>query len=72
MAAASNGHADTVRILLGSGANVSTTSIHGRTALSYAQEAGHTAVVDVLSGRDPQQGTARRSSRTGNEVGELN
>jgi type II secretory pathway predicted ATPase ExeA len=71
MAAAAGGHVDTVRILLESGANISTTSIQGRTALNYAQEAGHTAVVNLLNSYDPQSAT-RRSSRSGNEIGQLN
>jgi hypothetical protein len=71
MAAAGGGHVDTVRILLENGANVGTTSIQGRTALNYAQEAGHTAVVNLLNSYDPQAAT-RRSSRSTNEVGQLN
>ena len=71
MAAAGGGHVETVRILLENGANVGTTSIHGRTALNYAQEGGHTAVVNLLNSFDPQA-ASRRSSRGGNEVGQLN
>ncbi|EWY40129.1 hypothetical protein N825_03305 [Skermanella stibiiresistens SB22] len=71
MAAASRGQVDTVRILLESGANIGTTSIHGRNALSYAQEGGHRAVVDLLNSFDPQA-AARRPTRPGNEIGQLN
>ena len=62
---------ETVRILLENGANPGTTSIHGRTALNYAQEGGHTAVVNLLNSFDPQA-ASRRSSRGGSEVGQLN
>jgi len=71
MTAAGGGNVETVRILLENGANVGTTSIHGRTALDYAQEGGHTAVVNMLNSFDPQA-ASRRSSRGGNEVGQLN
>jgi ankyrin repeat protein len=71
MAAAGGGHLDTVRVLLENGANIGTTSIHGRTALNYAQEGGHTAVVNLLNSFDPQA-ASRRSSRGGSEVGQLN
>ena len=54
---------ETVRILLENGANPGTTSIHGRTALNYAQEGGHTAVVNLLNSFDPQAGFATLVAR---------
>lgn len=67
MAAASRGQVETVRILLENGANIGTTSIHGRNALSYAQEGGHRAVVDLLNSFDPQ--ASSRRSALDNQVG---
>jgi ankyrin repeat protein len=46
--AASNGHADTVEVLLQFGARVNATSEHGQTALAVAKQNGHSATADVL------------------------
>ena len=44
--------------------------INGRNALSYAQEGGHRAVVDLLNTFDPQ--ASSRRSALDNQVGQLN
>ena len=48
MAAAWDGHADTVRLLLDKGADPNVIGKDGSTALSLAQKLKHTAVMEML------------------------
>lgn len=54
MFAAGEGHADVVRALLSHGSDPSTVDVDGDTALDFATLNGHTAVVELLSGRAPE------------------
>lgn len=46
--AAYKGHADTVRVLLDAGANPMHEDVTHNTAMSYAEQAGHIAVVEMI------------------------
>jgi ankyrin repeat protein len=50
-AAAQNGYASMARRLLDAGARSAAETSKGQTALDFAREKGHTAVVDLLTGR---------------------
>ena len=50
--------------LAGRGANVNATSIFGETAIMYAANQGHTAVVEALAGRGADVNVADNNGET--------
>ncbi len=48
IAAAENGHAEIVRLLLDRGADINRRDFEGKTALDRAREAGHAEIVQIL------------------------
>lgn len=54
MFAAYGGHTETVEMLMQKGANIDVINKDGKTALQYAKDKGHKAIVDLLASHAPQ------------------